>query len=699
MQVGELFVKLSLDMKDFKKAVDDAGTTLKGTAEKLNGIGKDMTAKITAPIVGIGGLMTKMAVDFDDAMAKVSTIADTTAVPLNDLKTGIMDLSNQTGISASEIADNVYNAISAGQSTGDAVAFVEKSSMLAKAGFAEAGQSLDLLTTIMNSYGLEASEVNKVSDILIQTQNKGKTTVGELSTSMGKVIPTAKAFGVGLEQVGASYAIMTSKGIATAEAGTYVSAMMNELGKSGTTASKYLQDLSGKSFKELIDSGMSVGDILEMLGKEADDMGVSLADMFGSAEAGKAALVLLGDGADTFNASVADMANSTGMTEEAFAKLQTDGEKARIAFNEVKNALIEFGNAILPALTPIAAVISDLASKFAGLDESTKTTIVVLAGIAAVVGPIIVVVTTVITKIMALQSLFVAIGPIIAGISAPIAIAIGAVAALIAIGVLLWKNWDEIKAKAQEIWDNIKTKLSKDLDDITTRFAKLKDDIVNKWNEMWENVKTFLANAIQNIVTKIVAFISIFITKWEEMKENVKRKWDEMWKYVIQAISNAWNGIVNALNAIGSNMSNWFSDLANKARDWGSNMIQGFVDGIRSMIGKVRDVSSQVTRAVGDFIGFNSPSKKGEGRNIVKWGKNMVSGFEDGIIQAMPDLQKTMSAAIPAMGSIGGSGSVSNSYGGVTVQNMTVRNDGDIDLIAKKLFDLQTKKGRGLGIA
>ncbi len=248
-------------------------------------------------------------------------------------------------------------------------------------------------------------------------------------------------------------------------------------------------------------------------------------------------------------------------------------------------------------------------------------------------------------------------------------------------------------------WDNIKTKLSKDLDDITTRFAKLKDDIVNKWNEMWENVKTFLANAIQNIVTKIVAFISIFITKWEEMKENVERKWDEMWKNVIQAISNAWNGIINALNTIGSNMFNWFSDLANKARDWGVNMIQGFVDGIKSMIGKVRDVASRVTQAVGDFIGFNSPSKKGEGRNIVKWGKNMVSGFEDGIIQAMPDLQKTMSAVIPAMGSIGGSGSVSNSYGGVTVQNMTVRNDGDIDLIAKKLFDLQTKKGRGLGMA
>ena len=156
---------------------------------------------------------------------------------------------------------------------------------------------------------------------------------------------------------------------------------------------------------------------------------------------------------------------------------------------------------------------------------------------------------------------------------------------------------------------------------------------------------------------------------------------------------------MNALNTIGSNMFNWFADLANKAKSWGSNMIQGFVDGINSMIGKVKNAVSNIMNAASDFIGFNSPSKKGEGRNIVKWGRNMVSGFEDGIIQTIPDLQKTMSTVIPAMGSIGGNGTVSNNYGGVTVQNLTVRNDADIDLIAKKLYEMQRRTGRGLGMA
>ena len=81
---------------------------------------------VTAVITAASGASAKMAMDFEDAMVKVNTIADTTEVPLTELEKAILDLSNQTGISSLEIADNVYNAISAGQKTGDAVNFVSK---------------------------------------------------------------------------------------------------------------------------------------------------------------------------------------------------------------------------------------------------------------------------------------------------------------------------------------------------------------------------------------------------------------------------------------------------------------------------------------------------------------------------------------------------------------------------------------------
>ena len=168
---------------------------------------------------------------YETALAKVSTIADTQAVPLEKFSHEILALSNSTGVAATAIAEDVYNAISAGQASGDAVNFVTNSTMLAKAGFAETSQTLDVLTTILNAYGMSADKVGTVSDMLVQIQNKGKVTVGELSSVMGKIIPTANSYNVSLEQLGATYAIMTSKGTTAAETTTYANSMLNEMGK------------------------------------------------------------------------------------------------------------------------------------------------------------------------------------------------------------------------------------------------------------------------------------------------------------------------------------------------------------------------------------------------------------------------------------------------------------------------------------
>ena len=274
-----------------------------------------------------------LASNFQDAMAKVDTIADTSAVSLDDLSAQILDLSNQTGISANDIADATYNAISAGQSTADAVNFVSNATSLAEAGFTDTASAIDVLTTIMNAYGLEADKVGSVSDMLINTQNKGKTTVAELSASMGKIIPTAKSMGVGLDQITAGYAIMTAKGIATAESTTYMNSMLNELGKSSTKVGQALKEETGKSFQELMGEGKSVGDVLQIVKDHADKSVVAFNELWQSSEAGKAGLTLLSDGAESFNAMAKDMIASTGATSEAMEKLDTPSKKAKVAIN------------------------------------------------------------------------------------------------------------------------------------------------------------------------------------------------------------------------------------------------------------------------------------------------------------------------------------------------------------------------------
>ena len=351
---------------------------LRGSQENLNRINSEQ-AKIKENIaatktqllgtIGAIGAVTaaiyagpvQAAQEYETAIAKVSTIADANAVPIEEMSSEIMKLSNTTGIAASQIADDVYNAISAGQQTGDAVNFVSYSTKLAKAGFAESAQTLDVLTTILNAYGMEAEEVSKVSDMLVQTQNKGKVSVGELSSVMGKIIPTANANNVALEQLCAGYAIMTSKGIATAETTTYMNSMLNELSKSGTTAEKTLRATTGKSFKELMTEGKSLGEVIQILQQEAEKSGKSLNDMFGSAEAGKAAVSLLSGGVEGFNEQVAGMVDSVGATEEAFAKMdQTTEAKMQKAKNSIANLGIVLGQNLLP-------IVGNLADKVAAV--------------------------------------------------------------------------------------------------------------------------------------------------------------------------------------------------------------------------------------------------------------------------------------------------------------------------------------------
>ena len=202
---------------------------------------------------------------------------------------------------------------------------------------------------------MSADKVSTVSDMLVQTQNKGKVTVGELASSMGKIIPTANASNVSLEQLCAGYAIMTSKGIAAAETTTYMNSMLNELSKSGSTTDKLLRQKMGGSFAELMASGKSLGEILGGIQEEASKSGLALSDMFSSSEAGKAAMSLLSNGVDGFNSSVQDMVNSVGATDSAFAKMEDTTEaKMEKAKNSIANLGIVLGQNLLPIVGNLA---------------------------------------------------------------------------------------------------------------------------------------------------------------------------------------------------------------------------------------------------------------------------------------------------------------------------------------------------------
>ena len=582
----------------FADACDKAG-------QKIEQFGKRMTV-VSAGLATFATASAKMAVDFEDAIAKVSTIMDEGVMSVDEMEDAIIGLSNETGIAAGDIADNVYNAISAGQGTADAVNFVRESTKLATAGFAESGDTLDILTTILNAYGLEAEKVTEVSDMLVQTQNLGKTTVSELSSAMGKVIPTANANGVALDQLCAGYAIMTANGVATAETTTYMNSMLNELGKTGSTTDVILREKTGKSFSELMASGSSLADVLQIIDGAAKEENLTMSDMFSSAEAAKAGLILLGDSADLFNGTLKEMRQSTGATDTAFEKMQTTSYDIKIAMNELKNTVLQFGQTIMSSAAPLVEQFTEkvhtLCEWFGSLDEGQQQTILKIGMFTAAVGPAAIGigkfaqgisstiktgkqfasgVASIIAKITA-KTAATAAGTAadVAGTAAgtahaaattaattttgamtaaqgalntvmnlcPIILIVTLIAGLIAAGVALYKNWDKVKEKLAEFWAKIKEVFNKIKEVITGAFNKSKEAVLNKVKEIKDAVlNTPVGQAAEKVFNGVKDTISNLTKAATETAKqnlsNMKTAYEENGGGIKGVVAAGWEGI------------------------------------------------------------------------------------------------------------------------------------------------------------
>lgn len=304
-----------------------------------------------------------MAISNETAFAKASTLIKND--DLTKYFEGLIDISNRTGVAFTDLAESMYSALSAGVPQDNVLDFVEKSVKLSKGGFTQTATAIDIVTTALNAYHMEMSEAAHVQDVLITTQNLGKTTVDELASNMGKLIPTANGVNVAFDQLGAMYATVTANGVATAETTTYLNAMINELGASGSTAEKAMMaatagtEMAGKKFSEISAMGYDVTDVLKLMDEYAQSTGKSLSDMFSSSEGAKAASILLSN-MEGFKSNIDSMINSAGAASDAAdTMMDTTAEKIQVAKNQIDNLTSSIAEQFLPVIGETAQELSD----------------------------------------------------------------------------------------------------------------------------------------------------------------------------------------------------------------------------------------------------------------------------------------------------------------------------------------------------
>ena len=435
--------KLEKEMKDIP--FDKIGADIERAGQRLESIGASLTRNVTTPIAAATGAGVKFASDFESGVAKVSTIADTTKVSIEELADGVIDLSNDTAQSTNILNEALYQAISGNVDTAESVEFLGTAVKASVGGFTDTTTAVDGLTTVLNSYGKEAKEAEKIANQMLVTQNKGKTTFGELAKDIGKVTPIASALNLETKELFTSLAVTTAQGLATSESISGLKAAMSNIIKPSKEASEAAQTLgidfsvsalqskgwinflsdvkiglenaspefeaisvkfsensarmlelenagqkTSKEYKNLVKENKALNKELELLAKASDSSVGGMATLFGSIEGLNAMLMLTSEqGIAKYNETMQEMNTNTTALDDAYKKMSETTEfKFKKAMNESKNAVMELGAKLLPTINDALELFSGLIDKFNQLDPSVQDNIVKFAMFAAVTGPV-----------------------------------------------------------------------------------------------------------------------------------------------------------------------------------------------------------------------------------------------------------------------------------------------------------------------
>ncbi len=343
----------------------------------------------------------------------------------------------------------------------------------------------------------------------------------------------------------------------------------------------------------------------------------------------------------------------------------------RALTTEIKNLSIDIGEVLLPVLTPLIAKINDIVKKFGELSPEMQKTIVIVAGLAAAIGPILLLLGGMSSGVGAVIAIVTKLAPVIAGATAavgglsgaiafmtgPIGIAVAAITGLIAIGVALYKNWDDLVLFGKKTWTALQVGWASGMESIKKAFSDFGAAIAAKMNEIgsgliakWEELKN-------GIIAKAEALKSGVSAKWDEIKAGIAEKaaaitsdviakWEELKNGVIAKVSALKSGVSAKWDEIRANTISKLTEIRDQAITWGKNIIQGLIDGIKSKLGAARDavgaVGEGIKNKIKSMFDIHSPS-----RVTYEMGEDITQGLADGI-------NDTAGVAVSAASSLAG---------------------------------------------
>lgn len=683
-------VKIGADISDFSKKMDKIVEKTNSVGSGLMSTGKALTAAITLPVVGIAAASTKMAMDFEQSMADVGAVAGATGDEMKQLQELAMRMGAETKYSATEAAKGMEELIKAGVSTQDILGkgALSGALALAAAGELELADAAEIASTALNAFKADGLSVSKAADILAGAANASATSVQELRYSLAASASVAASVGMSFEDTAAALAVFANNGLKGSDAGTSLKTMLMNL-QPQTKAQKALFEELGlvtaegtSKFYDANGSLRSLSDVAGILQSSMSGLNdaqrlQAMTTMFGS-DAIRAANILFKEGSKGVIDMKAAMANVTA-EEVAAAKMNTVKGAVEKMRGSMETAGIGIGTLFLPAIQDAANFLENLADQLGKLNPQQQQFILTLAGIAAVIGPILLGLGGMIQLFTFLTSS--AVGLEI-GLGAFLLLGgeiIVIIMALIAIGWTLVSNWgavtdfflwswnsikgawgqattffsnlwSSIASTAQAIWGNIisffTVTVPKAIKEMLDWFGTLPEKIGNFFSKLPEIIGYWLGftlgMAIRIIINMVYGinwiltelpqkvgqiFANLYRTavNWfENMKMSVMTSVTTMFWNMLSYLSQIPSRVSSYFSSMYNNTVNWINSLSNRASNGGWSIVQNFVAGFWNLPNTIWDVFNRVSNMISSWRSHLSSKASSVASSI--W-----SGFKAGL--------------------------------------------------------------------
>lgn len=391
MNVLDAFVRFLADTSAIDKATAPGGAIDKsaqaagqrtgGTLSKV--IGNGVTKAFTVAGAAGGALFTsaiESGVKFEDQLRTINTVAGLSDDQLAKVGDSIQELSRQTGKSTDELTQGFYDLVSAGVPADKAISVLSDSAKLATGALGSTADTVDLVTSVLNAYGLSADKSAQVTDVFAKAVADGKVTAAQLGESIARIAPIAAQAGVSMQEVSAGYAVLTAKGVPAAEAATQMTAAISALLTPNEELNK-LTEQTGINFAELArQKGLAVA--LNAIRDATHGNNEQFAKALGSIDAYKFALATTGDNAKAFSDEIVAVTNSQGLAQDQFnEKSKSAYEQGQRLKAQVDTFIQDLGGPFVDAFGPAITAVGGLGNAMLGLGSISKVAGGLLGGI------------------------------------------------------------------------------------------------------------------------------------------------------------------------------------------------------------------------------------------------------------------------------------------------------------------------------